>query len=163
MIINIITQPRMEPTKMYIDSSNSTTLSPINKHSNANKLQLDQHQTLWDKRMQASRTKKHYKGGGEWVVWESRSSKRKQTRLGRREHKKEQGGRIPGLYPPDEFESMWQCVSLRNAYVNPPHTHPPTHPPQKNRLTPYSSNFLSFPVTWMNPINPNALCFNHSG
>jgi len=38
----------------------------------------------------------------------------------------EQGGQIPGLCAPDEFEFMWQCVSLRNVYVNPTHT-------QKNR------------------------------
>lgn len=72
----------MEPTKMYIDSSNSTTLSPINTHSNANKLQLDQHQTLWDKRMQASRTKKNYKGGGEWVVWEQKQQQKETDETG---------------------------------------------------------------------------------
>lgn len=110
-------------------------------------------------------------GGGGWVAWESRSGKRKQTRQWKRhgvgwerergrdeELKQEQeGGRIPGLCAPDEFESMWQCVSLRNVYVNPTHTH------QKNRLNPpHSTNFLSSPMTRMNPVTPSALCFNHS-
>lgn len=35
--------------------------------------------------------------------------------------KRGQGGQIPGLCAPDEFESKWQCVSLRNVCVNPAH------------------------------------------
>ena len=139
----------------------------------ANKLQWDQQQTLRDEHMHQRRGKaggwrertEATKGNGQdsetRVVGPGQERERR-----RRSRRKKQGGQIPGLCAPDEFEFMWQWMSLRNVYVNPTHTH-------KNRQEhtdikridyppPPLPNFLSLTVLWMKPIGPNALCFNHS-
>lgn len=108
-VINIIIQPRSPIKLIYFATKMRLFLQ--NKHSGEDdQLQLDQHQTWLDRHMQRSRTKKK-KVVEDSVREQKETVKRLGVGLGGREKKdeeqeKKQGGEIPGLCAPDEFESM---------------------------------------------------------